>query len=270
VYLPVVESLYSINDVSHMGAVGLWQIMPERARYLGLKVNYWVDERRDPEKSTRAACRYLKELYTMFDDWYLALAAYNRGEFGLMRDMRSSNATDLEEMGKRKAMPRETELYVPQFLACVLIGNDPAAYGFSKVAFEPPLAYDKVTVHRAIDLRIVAQCAGTTVREILDLNPSIKSWCTPHNYPGFELCLPAGTRKKFMDNLVRVRELNPQMGYITYQVCKGEDMDVVARKFDTTADAILQDNGLTRDKTLAENQVLLVRPGKNYSGDTGN
>ncbi len=129
VYLPVVESLYNVNDYSRAGAMGLWQIMPEKARDLNLKVNYWIDERKDPEKSTRAAARYLKELYIMFDDWHLALAAYDRGEFGLGRDLKFSKATNITEMKTRRAVPAETQSYVPQFIASTVIGDDPPRTG---------------------------------------------------------------------------------------------------------------------------------------------
>ncbi len=113
IFLPVVESLYEVNDLSKAGALGLWQFMPQSARAFGLKVNYWIDERKDPERSTEAAARYLRDLYILFDDWHLALAAYNRGEFGLGRDMHFSRAVNISQFKDRKAVPQETENYVP-------------------------------------------------------------------------------------------------------------------------------------------------------------
>jgi len=263
VYLPVVESLYSVNDVSRAGAVGLWQIMPEKARDLNLKVNYWIDERRDPEKSTRAAAQYLKELYIMFDDWHLALAAYNRGEFGLGRDLKFSKATNIDEMKSRNAVPKETQSYVPQFIASTIIGDNPSAYGF-ELTYDKPVEYDKVRVGKIVDLKIAAECAGTQFNILRELNPSLKAWCTPHGYPEYELNLPAGTKEKFLGGLAQVKELNPSGGYIKYSIAKGDCLSRIARKFATTVSAVMEDNHIKNPKALRINQVLMIRPGRKY------
>jgi membrane-bound lytic murein transglycosylase D len=263
VYLPVVESLYNINDVSRAGAVGLWQLMPERARYLGLKVNYWIDERKDPEKSTRAAARYLKELYIMFDDWHLALAAYNRGEFGLVRDLQFSKATNIEQMKNRGAVPKETGLFVPQFIACTLIGDNYREYGFD-LRFEEPVPYDRAVIDKIIDLKVIAECVHSTIGEIRELNPALRAWCTPHNYPGFELLVPAGTKAMFERNIAQVKELNPSMGFIKYKVARGDCLSTIARKFHTTSAAIREDNRIRDPRNLRVNQTLVIRPGRKY------
>ena len=108
----------------------MWQIMAHRGQALGLKINYWVDERKDPVKATRAAAKYLRELYILLNDWHLALSAYNRGEYGLIRDMKFSNASSVLEMKERNALPKETQNYVPQFIASVKIAKNPEEYGF--------------------------------------------------------------------------------------------------------------------------------------------
>jgi membrane-bound lytic murein transglycosylase D len=208
VYVPFVESQYNNNNVSSAGAVGLWQLMPERARALGLRVNRWIDERKDPEKATRAACRYLKELYLMFDDWPLALAAYNRGEYGLERDLRTAGATTIAQAVERKALPRETRCFVPRFIACALIAESAAGYEMT-VAPEDAVEYDTVRIDRAIDLRVVARCVRASVGEIRRLNPSLIGWCTPRNYPDFELHLPAGSLSLFVRNISREPNLTP-------------------------------------------------------------
>ncbi|MDR1196115.1 MAG: lytic transglycosylase domain-containing protein, partial [Endomicrobium sp.] len=176
VYLPVIESLYNNRVISRAGAVGIWQIMAHRGRALGLKINYWIDERRDPEKATKAACLYLKELYVMLNDWHLVLAGYNRGEYGLLRDMKFSNASNITEMTDRNAIPKETQQYVPQFIAAVTIANNLEEHGFKDVKFQEPLKYDKIKTDRVIDLKIAAQCAGTTIEEIKKLNPALNAW----------------------------------------------------------------------------------------------
>lgn len=266
VYLPVVESLYRVGDRSHAGALGLWQIMPERARALDLKLNYWVDERKDPEKSTRAAAQYLRELYMMLDDWHLVLAGYNRGEFGLVRDLKFSNATNICEMADRRAVPKETRLYVPQFIAVCLIAANPKKYGYD-FTYDPPLAYDTIKISSVIDLKIVAQCAGTTVQAIRELNPSLLAWCTPHNAADFELHIPSGTAALFTDNIAKVKDLNPDPGYIKYTVKKNDWLEKIAKKFSTTVTAIKEDNARIRNqKYLRVGQVLVIRPGRKYRG----
>ena len=264
-YLPIVESRFSNRDVSTAGAVGLWQIMSHRGRALGLQINYWIDERRDPEKATKAACLYLKQLYLMLNDWHLVLAAYNRGEYGLIRDMRFSNATNITQMTTRNAIPKETQRYVPQFIAVVTIAGDLEKHGFKNLNFAAPLQYDVIKTDKVIDLKIAAECAETTVEEIKSLNPALLAWCTPHGYPGFELKIPAGTKEKFIENIAKVKDLNPSPGYIKYKVVKGDYLGKIAKAYKTTESAIKEDNPqLKRQKYLQLNQVLTIRPGRAY------
>ncbi|MCX5782610.1 MAG: transglycosylase SLT domain-containing protein [Elusimicrobia bacterium] len=264
IYLPVVESLYDVNDLSRAGALGIWQFMPQTARGFGLKVNYWIDERKDTEKSTIAAARYLRDLYILFDDWHLALAAYNRGEFGLGRDMHFSQAVNIEQFKDRKAVPKETENYVPQFIAVTLIGDNPKQYGYN-LKFDKPIEYDETIINNVIDLKIVAECAKTTVEEIRELNPSIMAWCTPPNYPEFKLKLPKGSKETFLASIATVKDLNPTRGFLKYKVKKGDWIEKIAKKFNTTVKAIKEDNKQLRGKKyLRIGQSLIIRPGKKY------
>ncbi len=264
-YLPIVESLYNNKTVSRAGAVGIWQIMAHRGRALGLQINYWIDERRDPEKATRAACLYLKELYVMLNDWHLVLAAYNRGEYGLIRDMKFSNASNITEMTDRNAIPKETQNYVPQFIAAVTIANNLEQYGFTDLQMEEPLQYDKIKTDKVIDLKIAAQCAETTVETIRQLNPALNAWCTPQGYPGFELKIPYGTKVKFLENISKIKDLNPSPGFIKHKVKKGEYIERIAAKYKTTPKAIYKDNPkLAKQKYLQVGQIIVIRPGKTY------
>ncbi|MDR1244799.1 MAG: transglycosylase SLT domain-containing protein [Endomicrobium sp.] len=264
-YLPIVESLYNLNTVSRAGAVGLWQIMSHRGRALGLQINYWIDERRDPEKSTKAACVYLKQLYLMLNDWHLVLAAYNRGEYGLIRDMKFSNASDISEMVSRNAVPKETQNYVPQFIAAATIGKDLEKYGFVNLQYSSPQKYDIYKTDKIIDLKIVAQCANTTVEEIKKLNPALNAWCTPHGYPNFELKIPYGSREIFIKNIEQVKDLNPSPGFIKHRVVKGEWIEKIAVKYKTTPKEIYKDNrSLLKQKYLRPGQIIVVRPGRKY------
>ena len=264
-YLPIIESLFNNNVVSKAKAVGMWQIMAHRGKALGLQINYWVDERRDPVKSTRAAAKYLRELFVLLNDWHLALSAYNRGEYGLIRDMKFSNSSSVMEMKERHAIPKETQNYVPQFIASVKIAKNPEEYGFKDLKYEEPLSFDTVVIDKVIDLKIVAKCADTTVEVIKELNPSILAWCTPHGYKNFELHLPAGTKDLFLENISKEKDLNPDPGFIKYKIKKGDYLERIAREFRTTVKAIKEDNPkLKKQKYLQPKQVIIIRPGRKY------
>ncbi|MDR1695757.1 MAG: transglycosylase SLT domain-containing protein [Endomicrobium sp.] len=266
-YLPIVESLFANFDVSSKGASGLWQIMPHRGRALGLHINYWIDERRDPEKATKAACLYLKELYIMLNDWHLVLAAYNRGEYGIIRDMKFSNASNISEMTGRNAIPKETQKYVPQFIAAVTIAKNMEHYGFNaaEMNYAKPAQYDIVKTDKVIDLKIAAQCAETTLAEIKKLNPALNAWCTPQGYPGFELKIPAGSKAKFLENIAKVKDLNPSPGFVKYKVVKGDYIEKIAAKYKTTVKEVYKDNPkIAKKKYLQVGQILTIRPGRKY------
>ncbi len=264
-YLPIVESLFNNKTVSRAKAVGLWQIMAHRGQALGLHINYWIDERKDPVKATRAAAKYLKELFILLNDWHLALSAYNRGEYGLIRDMKFSNSSSMIEMKYRNATPKETQNYIPQFIVAVKIANDPEKYGFTDLHYQEPLKYDVVIINKVMDLKVVAKCANTTVETIKELNPAILAWCTPHGYKNFELHLPYGTKDIFLENIVKEKDLNPSPGFIRYKVKKGEYLEKIAKNFKTTVNAIKEDNPkLKKQKYIQPNQILVIRPGRKY------
>ncbi|MDR2709594.1 MAG: transglycosylase SLT domain-containing protein, partial [Elusimicrobiota bacterium] len=247
-YLPVIESLYIPTALSKAGALGLWQIMPSRARALGLQVNYWIDERLDPQKSTEAAALYLKQLFLMLGDWHLALAAYNRGEYGLVRDMKSSNASTITEMVQRNAIPKETQNYIPQFIAIATIARNPEKYGFKIDKNIAPLRYDVVKINKVMDLKIAAQASGTTLEEIKRLNPALKAWCTPQGYPDFELKIPYGSTKIFLENIAKIKDLNPTPppppapAVIKYKVVKNDNLSTIAKTYKTSVNEILKSN----------------------------
>ena len=263
VYLPVVESLYKVSAYSRARAVGLWQLMETPARNLGLVINYWIDERRDPEKSTRAALKFLKDLHVWFNDWHLALAAYNRGQSGIGRDLKFSKSVDFNQLVERKALPKETENFVPKFMACVSIGENYQDYGFP-LNFEEPLSYDEVVLDKVIDLEVIAKCVGTTEAKIKKLNPALRVWCTPKNYPNFKLKLPPGTEEKFFTNIVKVKDLTPGRGFIRYKVKRGDILGRIARKYYTTVYAIKRGNKIRNINRIRPGQLLIIRPGIKY------
>lgn len=263
IYLPVVESLYKVSAYSRARAVGLWQLMETPARNLGLVINYWIDERRDPEKSTRAALKFLKDLHAWFNDWHLALAAYNRGQSGIGRDLKFSKAVNFNQLVERKALPKETENFVPKFMACVNIGENYQDYGFP-LNFEEPLNYDEVVLDKVIDLEVIAKCVGTTEAKIKKLNPALRAWCTPKNYPNFKLKLPPGTEEKFFINIAKVKDLTPGRGFIRYKVKRGDILGRIARKYYTTVYAIKRGNKIRNINKIRIGQLLIIRPGRKY------
>ena len=168
-------------------------------------------------------------------------------------------------MKERNALPKETQNYVPQFIASVKIAKNPEEYGFKNLVYDEPLKFDTVVIDKVIDLKRVAKCANTTVEEIKELNPSILAWCTPHGYKDFELHLPVGTKDIFLENIAKEKDLNPSPGFIKYKVKKGDYLDKIAREFKTTPAAIKEDNPkLKKQKYLQPKQVIIIRPGRKY------
>lgn len=267
-YLVMTESEYNPLAVSRAGAAGLWQFMPGTARKYGLEVSYWIDERYDPEKATKAAVRYLTDLYHWFGDWDLAIAAYNRGEGGLGRDMQFSRSADFDSLSGRKALPEETHLYVPKFTACAIIGAKPEKFGLHP-AYEKPEEYDVVTLPRDLDLGVAAKCAGTTETELRRLNPQLRAWCTPKNRSGFALRIPKGTKDVFSAALAQVTDWNPGPTMIRYRVQRGDYLGKIAKVNHTTVRAILETNKLRSARLIHPGMVLLIRPGRSSGHAAG-
>ena len=196
IYLAQAESGFHPLAVSRAGARGIWQFMASRAKGYGLERSWWVDERQDPEQSTRAAAHHLKDLYNQFGDWYLAMAAYNSGPGTVQKAVKRTGYADFWELYRRNVLPKETRNYVPIILAVTIMAKNPEQYGLSSIVKEKPLAYDTVKIDYPIDLRLVAECVDASAADLQELNPSLLRMTTPKNEP-FELHLPAGTAKAF-------------------------------------------------------------------------
>jgi len=260
-YLVMTESEYKPNCISPSGAAGLWQFMPQTARKYGLEVSYWVDDRYDPEKATRAAVHYLSDLYQWFGDWELALAAYNRGEGGIGRDLQYSRSTDFDGLSGKKVLPSETHHYVPKFMACVLIGSNPEKYGL-RPKYESPEPYDQVALPRDLDLGVAAKCAGTTVEVMHRLNPQLRAWCTPKGRPGFLLRIPKGTQDAFVAAIAKVEDWNPGPTMVRYRVQRGDSLGKIAKLYHTTVNGILETNKIRKPKLIRPGMTLVIKPGR--------
>ena len=257
-YIPVIESGFKPNALSKASAKGPWQFMKPTAQDHGLKTDWYIDERSDPEKATLAAAKYLKTLYRMFDgDWHLVLAAYNGGLGRLQRAMRTSGAGDFWSLAESsRHLPRETREYVPLILAAIIVAKNPAQYGFEYTAADG-IAYEKVPVSRAVDLRRVAEWTGTTIDEIQALNPELRRWTTPVKYPDYEVKVPVGTADRLATRLASAP--TSDLGALNwYTVKSGETLTTVARKLRVARVDLAEANHLSVRSRIRPGQDLII------------
>jgi membrane-bound lytic murein transglycosylase D len=222
-----------------------------------LKADWWIDERRDPEKSTIAAAKYLKDLFDMFDCWYLAAAGYNAGEGKIAKAMKRYRTEDFWELTKYRYLKRETKDYVPQMIAAALIAKDPETYGFVGIEYQEPLSYDKVKVPEVTDLRLIAQACEVTIEEIKALNPELSRWCTPPNFPDYEIKIPFGKKEPFLKNF-EILCPDGRFQFKTHMVKKGETLSKIARLYRIDLEPILEINRLNKKSRLSVGMNLLI------------
>ena len=197
VYVAMIESGFNPYAVSWARAVGPWQFMPHTGKLYGLRIDWWVDERKDPIKSTYAAAEHLKDLHNLFGSWPLALASYNAGAGKVQRAVLRTRSEDFWDLKASRYIRRETKNYIPKFMAATIIAKNPEAYGFVVQPVEP-FVYDEVVITESTDLRLIARCAGTTFETIKELNPELKRWATPPDATRYILRIPKGTRESFL------------------------------------------------------------------------
>ncbi len=255
IYLAQAESAFQPQAVSRAGARGIWQFMPYRGTEYDLQRTYLIDERSDPEKATRAAAQHLRDLYGLFGDWYLVMAAYNSGPLNVARAIQRTGYADFWELQRRKALPRETQNYVPIIIALALVAKDPASYGVH-VDPEKPQAAEPVKLDHSIDLHLVADASGADIDELHALNPQLLRSVTPNQF-GFELKLPLGTAKNFEENVQQVPE-DKWTVWRLHTVSDGENLASVAHEFRVSVPAIENVNHLQARATLPTGFLLTV------------
>jgi len=255
IYLAVAESGFQPRAVNRRSrAGGMWQFMPT-GEY-GLTRNSYVDERFDPEKSTRAYARYMKFLYNQLGDWYLAMAAYDHGAGNIQRAVQRTGYGDFWELYNRHELPVETQNYVPEILAAIIIANNPKQYGFDDITLDPPVLTDTVTVNYSIDLRLVSDLVGAPVDEIEALNPSLLRMETPPDAT-FDLHLPAGTANLFEDRVASIPEA--KRGSWRYHLIAADDtIASVAHEYRVQPAALAEANQLSESSSLAGMTALVV------------
>ncbi len=257
-YVPLVESAFKTTAQSRVRAKGMWQFMRSTGLEHGLKQNWYVDERSDPEKATKAAAQYLKTLGSLFDnDWHLALASYNGGPGRVQRAMKRGRKDDFWELTKNsRLLPRETREYVPMILAAMVIAKNPAQYGFD-LAPAQPLSYEKVTVTNPIDLRRVAEWTATPIDEIEALNPELRRWTTPIRTGSYDVKVPVGTSDAFR---ARLAEVTPESlaAFQWHTVKRGETLLSIARKLGVKTADLAEANYLSTKSRVASGQQLII------------
>ena len=281
IYLAQAESGFHPLAVSRAGARGMWQFMGSRAKGYGLERNWWVDDRQDPEKATRAAAHHLKDLYNEFGDWYLAMAAYNSGPGTVQSAVKRTGYADFWELYRRNVLPKETRNYVPIIVAVTIMAKNPAQYGLDSIVKDKPVPYDTVKIDYPIDLRLAAECVDATTGDLLDLNPSLLRMTTPkatEKGRPFELHLPAGTADKF-ETAVAAIPADKRVWWRYHKVQAGETLAAIARTYHTTPKAIAEANDLdvasntssqSRNEALeAETRLIIpIAPGKQTDTST--
>jgi membrane-bound lytic murein transglycosylase D len=255
IYLAQAESAFQPLALSRAGARGIWQFVAYRGQQYGLRHTWWIDERQDPEKATHAAAQHLRDLYKLYGDWYLAMAAYNCGPGNVQKGIERTGYADFWELYKRNVLPRETKNYVPIIIALTLIAKDAAHYN---IQAEPEAAVptDIVKPGRAIDLRLVAETIDVDVETLRSLNPSLLRLATPED-PTFELHLPPGTAQKFS---AEIADIPPDkwVSWRRHRVETGETLTSIAKKYRVTAASIADANNLERSAALDAGEKLII------------
>ncbi len=255
VYVAMIESGFNPYAVSWARAVGPWQFMPATGKLYGLKIDWWIDERKDPIKSTYAAAEHLKDLHNLFGSWPLALASYNAGAGKVQRAVLRTRSDDFWDLKASRYIRMETKNYVPKYMAATIIAKNPGAYGFIVSKYEP-YKFDEVVVEQSTDLRLIARCAGCSYEEIKELNPEIRRWVTPPQFSRYPLRIPAGKKETFLANYAAIPP-EQKIKWERHEVRKGDTLAGLAKQYNTTPEAIRDINGLRKNRITPGKHVLI-------------
>lgn len=261
IYLSMIESGFTTSATSYASAAGLWQFMPATARQYGLRVDWWVDERRDPEKATKAALDYLTYLANMFDgNWWLAWASYNGGEGRVQRATRSLGTTDFWTIVKRDSLHSETENYVPKLIAAAIIGKHPERYGFVGLRYEAEWKFDAVEVPAGTSIDVLARCAGMTEDEFVEYNPALRRWALPPDPENQSVRIAFGRKAQFEENFSKIPP-EERVTYVRHVVRRGESVGAIASKYGVSTEAIVKVNRLSSSRSKLSVGMELMIPG---------
>ncbi|MGQ9646879.1 MAG: transglycosylase SLT domain-containing protein [Thermodesulfobacteriota bacterium] len=260
-WLPLVESGFNVRALSSARALGLWQFIASTGYKFGLKRDDWIDERLDPEKSTRAAIAYLRELHRIFGDWATVLAAYNCGEENVLRVIREQRINYLDNFWDLyERLPRETARYVPRFLATVHILKEPGQYGFDLGEPDELLPFEVVSIQKQVKLDAIAKALGIPEGLLFDLNPELRLQVTPPT--PYALRIPPATSDRVLASLGRIPEWSPvrisKLSYVYHRVRKGETLSSIAERYKTSVAAISNANHIRNKQFIKVGQRLKI------------
>ena len=269
-YLALIESGFNVKAKSKAKAIGVWQFMSGTGRRYGLRVDRYVDERKDPIRSTIAAAKFLKDLHNVFQSWFLAAAAYNSGESRVMGTIMKHGSRDYWELVKKKALPRETRNYIPKFIAAYLIGSHPEKYGFDAEVKDTMPPYMSVIVPSPVKLITIAKMANEPLSKIRDYNPHLKTNITPPYAKTYRVWM---RKKDNQDELViklkKIARLdNVETSPFYYRIKKGDSLYRIARKFGIHVNALKDLNGLTSNKIILGHKLLIRTDDHSTQGKT--
>jgi len=261
-YLALLESSFNVTARSQFGAVGLWQFVAPTARQYGLRIDDWVDERRDPIKSTRAAAAYLKELHGYYGRWYLVTAAYNAGPGIINKALQTSRANDFWDIKTKARLSEETRNFVPKFIAISLIATDPQKYGFDIIPYEAPLEFDEVDAEGLLKIDALAEMAESDTATIKELNPALLRQFTPPGEKGYSIRVPTGKAAVFAKANDDLKGTEPRLATVlTHEVKRGETLVTIARRYGQAVSALMEFNGLTTQRVRIGQKLKVLLEG---------
>ncbi|MBI3596772.1 MAG: transglycosylase SLT domain-containing protein [Nitrospirae bacterium] len=256
VFVALIESGFNPYAYSRSRAVGPWQFIKGTGRLYGLRIDNWIDERRDPIKSTYAAARYFKDLYDRFGSWPLAMAGYNAGERKIERALVRAKADDFWDLRSTRYIRRETKGYVPKFMAATIIAKNPEKYGFT-LDYHEPLKYDTASVPGSADLRVMAQAAGISYEDLKELNPELRTELTPPYMEQYPLRLPVGTQQTFLDAYAQIPDEQKIIG-TRYSIRRNDTLGTIARRFGTSVSLLREINHIPLGQPLHQGDLLFI------------
>lgn len=242
-YLAMIESGFNPSAYSPADASGLWQFIEGTGRNHGLKIDSWVDERREPDKATKAAIRYLTRLYNEFGDWYLAVAAYNAGEKRIETAIKNYNTENFWEIADSEGIYLETKRYVPKLIAAILIARNPEKFGFTDIKYQTPQQYEIIDVAGGVDLEAIAVTGNTSVKRLRTLNNELQKNQTPPKHKNYALRIPIGTKELVASNLDKLHPITTTI-YTTHTVKNGETLTTISNLYNISKTTLLKANNL--------------------------
>jgi membrane-bound lytic murein transglycosylase D len=256
VFVALIESGFNPYAYSRSRAVGPWQFIKGTGRLYGLRIDNWIDERRDPIKSTYAAARYFNDLYDRFGSWPLAMAGYNAGERKIERALVRAKADDFWDLRSTRYIRRETKGYVPKFMAATIIAKNPEKYGFT-LDYHEPLKYDTVSVPGSADLRVMAQAAGISYEDLKELNPELRTELTPPYMEQYPLRLPVGKQQTFSDAYAQIPDEQKIIG-TRYSIRRNDTLGTIAKRFGTSVSLLREVNHMAPGQPLHQGDLLFI------------